>query len=704
MSDGANENAPKGDESLGARVPQSNGATKLDESLGTNRAATAPKRKPSFDPATVRAFADVGLALFPLDGKRPTDPAWTRRNYDGVVEARRAEGKRNLGVQLTAEVVVLDVDPRNGGDDSLDRLKADLGIDLDDYPQVQTGGGGLHVYMWKDSSLKVPKDLAKAGYPGLDLKTKGGQVVAPGSIHPDTGVPYVGVDMARLAFQAPIPEALVELIRREKPAAVSGQCVEPGLWTPDELAQNLSHLDPDDFDSHEPWLEVMMSAHYATAGEGLDAFAEWSELYTGDNASSREQLEDRWRSLSIKQGGITHKVICRLLHERGVRVHDELPPEQDFDVVEDESTVDRAAGAKRRKRDWKVLSIDDLLNMPPPRWIVEGTLQEQSAAVLFGPPGEGKSFVALDIALCMAAGIAWHGHAVVPGNVLYIAAEGAAGLGVRVQAWIKEHGLLSAPNAFQLFTDELTFAEREMADDFLEFVADEAEVARPRLIVVDTLSQTSTGFEENSNTDMARYFKRVQGLVNRTGATVLVIHHTGKESSKGERGAFAIRGNIDTSIEAKRVEAEGKRYVALHARKQKNDEERQITELEMVRREFVARDGSATSSLVLVPSTRSVAMSAGDFLSDELRLHDWIAKQMGTKDSVQLGELLKPLEAAGIIAGKERTLRTKLTRLIGEGFEDAKACTDGTRIWLERDKKNAATGPITIHKAKETGA
>src|SRR5690606_23047975 len=133
------------------------------------------------------------------------------------------------------------------------------------------------------------------------------------------------------------------------------------------------------------------------------------------------------------------------------------------------------------------------------------------------------------------------------------------GLGVRIQAWIRERGLASTPNAFQLFTHELTFADRDMAEDFLDFVADEAEVAKPRLIVVDTLSQTATGFEENSNTDMAAYFKRAQGLVNRTGATVLVIHHTGKDASKGERGGLAIRGNVDTSIEARRVDAEGKR-------------------------------------------------------------------------------------------------------------------------------------------------
>lgn len=688
--DAANKNARPGDEAGRARGHDETLESKSATNFEAHAAADEATRKPSFD--DMRALVDAGYDLVQLGerGKAPVRRDWNSAPADNAAVLDAVARGANAGVRLGDRDLVIDVDPKNGGEASLERLVRDLGLDLARCPTVVTGSGGAHYYLRKPEGARLVTNLRD--YPGIDFKSSG-QVVAPGSVHPngrryESNFYAYGPDVTPAA-----PQALLGLLER-RPVA-PGAADRAGELTPRMLAANLERLDPSEFEDYNDWMNLMMACHHATAGEGLDEFVEWSTRAPG-HADAAEVIAYKWNGLRVDDRGVTVQYLYRQLHDRGLPVFDRPEPEDDFEAVADQPPVDR----RRRKRDWKVLSIDDLLNMPPPSWIVEGALQEQSVAVLFGPPGEGKSFVALDIALCMAAGIDWHGHAVTPGNVLFVAAEGAAGLGVRIQAWIREHGLASTPSAFQFFLHELTFADRDMAEDFLDFVADEAKVAKPRLIVVDTLSQTATGFEENSNTDMAAYFKRAQGLVNRTGATILVIHHTGKDASKGERGGLAIRGNVDTSIEARRVDAEGKRYVALHARKQKNGEERHIVELEMVRRVFVARDGTETSSLVLSPSLRSVAESDAGFLSEEVRLHDWIAKRLGGNGSAQLGELLKPLQEASIISGKERTLRNKLSSMIGEGFDDAKRSTDGTRIWLERDKQNPGKGPITIRAVK----
>lgn len=132
------------------------------------------------------AVAGAGLTLIPLNGKAPALKAWTTRDYvnaDTLQQARRTGC--NLGVRLDAEHLVLDVDPRNGGAESLARLSSAIGIDLATWtPATRTGSDGLHLWMKKPADLDVQGRLKD--FPGIDLKTKGGQVVAPGSIHPDT--------------------------------------------------------------------------------------------------------------------------------------------------------------------------------------------------------------------------------------------------------------------------------------------------------------------------------------------------------------------------------------------------------------------------------------------------------------------------------------------------------------------------------------
>ncbi|ALN62287.1 primase C terminal 2 family protein [Lysobacter antibioticus] len=148
------------------------------------------------------------------------------------------------------------------------------------------------------------------------------------------------------------------------------------------LAENLAQLDPAEFDEYSEWLNIMMASHHATNGEGLDEFTEWSTGAPG-HADAGEVIAEKWSGFNVDDGGVTVQYLYRQLHDRGLTVHDRHEPEDDFEAVEEEPFAPRK---KRRKRDWRVLSIEDLLNMPPPRWIVEGALQEESAAVLFGPP------------------------------------------------------------------------------------------------------------------------------------------------------------------------------------------------------------------------------------------------------------------------------------------------------------------------------
>lgn len=158
------------------------------------------------------AYAADGLAVFPLvpRTKRPatahgkddatTDPAtiraWWTATPDANIAARPPEG-----------VIVLDVDPRNGG--TLDALG-----DLPTTYRVRTGGGGWHVWCWLPDGLEDRVVGKLAGADGIDLKTNAGYLVMPPSIHPDGGR-YVLEDNAE---PADLPAHLLERIVRKRPA------------------------------------------------------------------------------------------------------------------------------------------------------------------------------------------------------------------------------------------------------------------------------------------------------------------------------------------------------------------------------------------------------------------------------------------------------------------------------------------------------
>ncbi len=117
---------------------------------------------------------------------------------------------RNIGIVTGSQsgLLVVDIDPRNGGEESFARLLDEYG-ELPETLEVETGGGGRHFYLSFPSGIDSAKDRPNvAGFKGVDLKANG-YVVAPPSIHPDTGQPY------RIASDVPIADApkwLVEMV------------------------------------------------------------------------------------------------------------------------------------------------------------------------------------------------------------------------------------------------------------------------------------------------------------------------------------------------------------------------------------------------------------------------------------------------------------------------------------------------------------
>lgn len=218
----------------------------------------------------------------------------------------------------------------------------------------------------------------------------------------------------------------------------------------------------------------------------------------------------------------------------------------------------------------RIYSTAELIAMPPPEWLIDGVLPQGGLVTLYGPPGCGKSFIAIDMALSVANGCDWHGHTVRQGYPLYISAEAGTGIGKRVLAWLSSHEVKPSSAEVGWLTESL-YIQPESSDMTVLFERIEKELPRyPKLIVVDTLARCLDG-DENLQEDMSRFVAGVDRLRTEFSATVIVVHHARKHAIDQERGSSALRGAADTMLVVERKKAGGP--ITLTCNKQRDAEE-----------------------------------------------------------------------------------------------------------------------------------
>jgi P4 family phage/plasmid primase-like protien len=306
-------------------------------------------QKPRDDHAAARAHLaplfDAGMDLIPLNppdaldrkgepvGKAPLRPGWrTADPLDLDAAVDHMVGGCNVGVRLRATDLVVDADPRNylGDDDALARLVADFGLST--HPRVVTGGGGSHIYLTKPADVLTVEKLNE--YHGVEFKTLGRQVVAPGSVHPETRKTYrLELDPLDDAVTAEAPTALVLALTRPEVVGTS----EVGSVTPEQLDDMLYTLDPSDYRDQDRWLTLMMSCHHATGGAGREEFVAWS---TSDPQYADDAwiVGRRWDSLHADDKGrrVTERTLYKWVIAAGGEASiPRASAEEDFAGIED---------------------------------------------------------------------------------------------------------------------------------------------------------------------------------------------------------------------------------------------------------------------------------------------------------------------------------------------------------------------------------
>jgi AAA domain len=214
-----------------------------------------------------------------------------------------------------------------------------------------------------------------------------------------------------------------------------------------------------------------------------------------------------------------------------------------FVVGDFSDTLEQAAPNNQR---YKLIGTNDLRNLPPLMWRVRGVLPAVGMAALYGPSASGKSFLALDMAAAIAGGWLWFGCRVVAAPVVYVVLEGEAGFKLRVAAW-EDHEKRSIPDGLHLVLQSFTLTQPQ---DLVDLAA---VVPVGAVVFIDTLNRAAPTADENSSKDMGQILEAAKALQSRTNGLVVLVHHTGKDTSKGLRGHSSLFAAMDAAVEVSRA-------------------------------------------------------------------------------------------------------------------------------------------------------
>jgi hypothetical protein len=236
----------------------------------------------------------------------------------------------------------------------------------------------------------------------------------------------------------------------------------------------------------------------------------------------------------------------------------------------------------------------DSIQDEPVKWMIDKVLPVGSFSALFGPPGSFKSFIALDIAEAIATGRTWMGNAVTEqGAVLYLCGEGFGGVGARIKAIKQHHG---TEDGAPIYVIRHQLNLRSSVEDFnalmiaVENLVTELGIDF-KLIIIDTLARAFGGGNENDSSDMGSFISscgRIQQIVQ--DCALMILHHSGKDATKGLRGHSSLLGAVDTELELIRFEDSMKGII--RTAKQKDGEDGTRIGFEMVSVELAPPAGS----------------------------------------------------------------------------------------------------------------
>jgi AAA domain len=205
------------------------------------------------------------------------------------------------------------------------------------------------------------------------------------------------------------------------------------------------------------------------------------------------------------------------------------------------------------------VAIDDVVIPAVPPWLIDGLLPARGLACIVGPPKSGKSFLTSDMLFAVARAVPYAGRETVPGPVVYLTGEGVNGFKRRLVAMRRHFDTEGQGVPFYMVESvpdlgsEQTDLPRLLAD-LDTFIAQRAP-GGVRAIVLDTLARCMGEADENAARDMGRFVNRCSAIERHFECLVVVVHHVGKDPTRGGRGSNSLNGAADVTMIVEKTDA-----------------------------------------------------------------------------------------------------------------------------------------------------
>jgi hypothetical protein len=417
----------------------------------------------------------------------------------------------NIGIAAgeRSGIVVFDIDPRNGGDNSWALWTENHGRVPDGAMQMTAGGGFHHIadYNSEIRSCKLTE--------GVDLLADGRYFVA-------------------------------------FPSTIEGRSYE---W----------EASSDPFDGVAPFKvpQTWMNAYnamrkpaerqQATTGGGLIQGSRNNGLAAMGGAMRRHGFTEAEIMASLSIANETRCEIPLPSSELAqiVRSVSRYEPESDVGAsvsIGSEAADSILAATKAETQEYFFTRATSYLGQPAPlKWIIKNWVPDFGVTMVYGESGSGKTFITLDMACHIAAGLDWHGHRTKSGIVIYMAGEGNYGLRQRVAAWCKSHGIDSLDNL--LISNKAIDMDSPAAAAQIINAVRELTTEDAAMIFVDTVNNHMMG-DENSSQDTRNMLNAVQIVGRALNAGMCLNHHVGvaAEAKHRARGSSAWKASLDSQI------------------------------------------------------------------------------------------------------------------------------------------------------------
>jgi hypothetical protein len=446
-------------------------------------------------------YAARGWHVFACEygGKRPatthgqldatTDPDAIRRMWEGTPNA-------NIGLALQPSgLVAADADTYKPDCDWVNFAASN---DVPDTLTQRTGSGGNHYIFKADPGAGYAGAIP--GVSGVDIKHNGYLIVVPSIlVDPDTG------EVGEYKWEYDVDPAPAPAWLPRKGAASASEGLQSARKDMAELIRQVL--------TGETYHDALrdLAAHHIACGF------------------------DERRVLALLQG------VMKALSEKDGRWHeryDDLPRTvrsavEKFGETPVEANPDR----------FLLHSVQDLLKIEPPEWLIEGWIPKKGVVILAGQPGAFKTFLAIALSYHVALGRPFDGRKVLQGPVVYAAYEGVSGFAIRAMGWEQFHDELPGDVPLSVLLDTFDLTNPNEVGEFIATL--KARGAAPRLIIIDTFRKATPGADYNASEAMNLAITQAYRLTHEFSCAVLLIDHVGKDKSKGVMGSITKKGDVD---------------------------------------------------------------------------------------------------------------------------------------------------------------